>query len=126
MPSSLRTYREKIESLLYHIYGVQVLYGPDCDNAYFKELCLVEISTSQSELLQYYTLLHEAGHVIAMEKKDFTYLGESGIILNEACAWIQAEELISTDLSCNSLYESWGEFQVSSVTSYIERRRVEN
>ena len=105
-----------------HQYDVVVEYGDNADNAYFKNIGLIEISTSQTEEEQYFTLLHEASHVVVMQKKDFTYLGESGIILNEALAWAEAEDLIQ-NLSLPLDQKRWQRFKDRSIASYIERKR---
>ncbi len=117
--------KKRIEEILYHFYEVEVDYAPQNDNAYFKGLGLIEIDSLQTERDQYYTLLHEFAHVVAMQKKDFTYMGDGGIIINESQAWHYSEVLIDQyELPICEL--SWEAFKRRSVDSYVKREEIES
>jgi|5_EtaG_2_1085323.scaffolds.fasta_scaffold11277_3 hypothetical protein len=99
---------DSVEIYLIEEFGVDVIFGDDEANAYWKpngHPC-VSINTNQRKRLQLYTILHEAGHVIIREREEYETLYPYGqqdksktisrrvdVIREEVAAWDEGEKL---------------------------------
>ena len=99
---------DSVEIYLIEEFGVDVIFGDDEANAYWKpngHPC-VSINTNQRKRLQLYTILHEAGHVIIREREEYETLYPYGqkdksktisrrvdVIREEVAAWDEGERL---------------------------------
>ena len=133
---SVRKQINIVESFLYNEYGVQVDYDRDNQDVYFHGVSRVEINTRQNLKSRLSSLLHEAGHVIIRNKKNFWperfpdmlvdkyHLRKNinhriDILREEVLAWDEGENLIEM-LSLDVDRKAWKRHRSSAIKSYIK------
>jgi hypothetical protein len=125
---------DAVEIYLIEEYGVDVIFGDDEENAYWKpngHAC-VSINTNQRKRLQLYTILHEAGHVIIRSKDRYnklypysqkdrskTIARRIDVLREEVAAWDEGEKL-AMRLGIRLDYRLYHNFHKKHLFEYVK------
>ena len=128
-------YNEDIDTVMCYLeedMDVPVVFDRDEPNAYWHNgHGTVSVSTRQTKRLQLYSLLHEAGHAIIRERKDYDEQFPYGklhknksisrridVLREEVVAWECGRELAS-DLGIDLDQKLWHNFVKKNLFDYV-------
>ena len=123
-----RKWLKEIEKFLIKKYEVPVEYSSDAISAYYYEEEHITIDTKDSLEQQVYTLLHEAGHVVCRDlrnwpprkpKKLYRYKYRVEVLYEEILAWEKGWE-IAQELNLNLDYKEYDKCRVKCLFKYIQ------
>jgi hypothetical protein len=125
---------DTVEIFLVEVLDVNVVFGDDEPNAYWKpngHAC-VSVSTKQRKRLQLYSILHEAGHALIRSGERYSTLYPYGgkeksktisrrvdVVREEVAAWDEGEKL-AMKLGIKLDHHLWHNFYKKHLFEYIK------